>query len=130
MIYLLDTNIVSYLIKGNASIQARIANVPTYQVAVSVVTEAEMLFGVVKRGSPKQLKARVETFLQCARVLEWTREVSIEYAHLRASCESAGTVLGALDMMIAAHALHIDAVLVTRDKAFARVSSLKVEKWD
>lgn len=128
--YLFDTNIVSYLIKGDASIQARIAKVPTYQVAVSVVTEAEMLFGVVKRGSPKQLKARVETFLQCARVLECTREVAIEYAHFRVSCESTGAVLGALDMMIAAHASHIDAVLVARDKAFARIPFLKVEKWD
>lgn len=129
MIYLLDTNIVSYLIRGDVSAQTQLAKVPTYQVAVSVITEAEMLFGVVKRGGPKQLKNRVDAFLQRARVLAWTREVAIEYAHLRTSCESIGAVLAPLDMMIAAHASHIGAILVTRDKAFIRTPTLKVERW-
>jgi tRNA(fMet)-specific endonuclease VapC len=130
-LYMLDTNIVSHVIKGDlAGIRQRLASVPMPNVLVSVVTQAELLYGVAKRGHPQGLATRVREFLIRAQVLPWTQEVAAVYGDLRAACERAGATLAPLDMMIAAHAKAIGAVLVTRDRTFARVpGKLSLEDW-
>jgi tRNA(fMet)-specific endonuclease VapC len=76
------------------------------------------------------LAERVRRFLLRVDVLAWDRDVTRAYADPRASCEARGVSLGPLDMMIAAHAVAAGAVLVTRDKAFSRVSDpLEMENW-
>lgn len=129
--YLLDTNIASHIIKGDdAAIIARLAQIPMNEVAISVVTEAELCYGVAKRGHPAGLAARVREFLIRVEVLPWTREEANVYGDLRASCEAAGITLAPLDMMIAAHAKAVDAILVTRDRAFSRIpGKLPQEDW-
>ena len=131
MIYVLDTNIASYVIKGDPPmVRERLASVPMQEVAVSVVTQAELLYGVAKRGYPEGLTTRVREFLVRVTVLPWTPDVSVVYGNLRASCEAAGVVLAPLDMMIAAHAKALDAVLVTRDRVFSLVpDGLRLEDW-
>ena len=129
MIYLLDTNIVSYIIKGEPTVRSRLIQLPIHQVAVSVVTQAELLFGVAKRGYPSDLVARVNAFLACSAVLPWTTEVARVYAQLRPEGESKGVVLAPMDLMIAAHAACINATLVTRDQAFGLMPGLRVERW-
>jgi tRNA(fMet)-specific endonuclease VapC len=131
MMYLLDTNIASDVIKGDRpGVRERLAAVPMHDVAVSVVTQAELLYGVAKRGHPEGLATRVREFLIRVAVLPWTAEVGQVYGDLRASCESGGIVLAPLDMMIASHAKAIDAVLVTRDRVFGLVpSGLRLEDW-
>ncbi len=131
MIYLLDTNIASHVIKGDLLIvRKRLRSVPMQEVAVSVVTQAELLYGVAKRGYPEGLKTRVREFLVRVTVLPWTPDVSVVYGNLRASCEAAGIVLAPLDMMIAAHAKALDAILVTRDRVFSLVpDGLRLEDW-
>ena len=129
-LYLLDTNTVSYVIKGNfPRVRQRLARVPMAQVAISVVTEAELRFGVERRPEAKQLRIAVEEFLVRVTVLPWDSETAVEYAKLRAALERAGTPLGNLDLMIAAHALGADAVLVTNDAALRRIKRLKTEDW-
>ena len=138
--YLLDTNIASHIIKGDiARVRERLVAVPMHCVAVSVVTQAELLYGVAKRGHPHGLTARVSAFLARVTVLPWTPEVGAVYADFRADCEAAGTPLAPLDMMIAAHAKALDiaaasiegtVLLITRDAAFSHVpGGLKLDDW-
>lgn len=138
--YVLDTNIASHIIKGDLpQVRARLVEVPMHSVAVSAVTQAELLYGVAKRGHPVGLSTRVREFLARVAVLPWTAEVGEVYATLRARCEADGVPLAPLDMMIAAQARALDlaaaavqdsAILVTRDKAFSRVpGGLRLADW-
>ena len=129
--YLLDTNTASHIIKGDRpEILRRLTAVPIESLAISAVTEAELLYGVAKRGHPPALSERVLGFLLRVDVVDWDRHAAQAYANLRAACESSGVSLSPLDMMIAAHAVATGAILVTRDPAFLRVGNgLAVEDW-
>ncbi len=130
-IYMLDTNIASHVVKGTQAVRNRLIQVPMHAITVSVVTEAELRYGVAKRGHPQKLGTLVKEFLIRVDVLPWTQAVAHVYADLRAACEAAGTVLGPLDMMIAAHAKAAGATLVTNDRAFGHIpaGSLALEDW-
>ena len=127
--YLLDTNTVSYIIKGTVPVRDRLIRIPMADVTISVITEAELLFGVARRPEATRLKIAVEEFLLRVDVLPWDSEAARQYAQARASLERRGTTLGNLDLMIAAHALAAQAVLVTNDRAFGRVKQLQIEDW-
>ena len=130
-LYLLDTNIASHVIKGDIPrVRERLAAVPLRSVAISVVTRAELRYGVAKRGHPPGLATRVHEFLIRVEVLSWTPDVADVYGDLRAACEAAGVTLSPLDMMIAAHAKAAKATLVTRDRVFRRIPrGPKLEDW-
>ena len=128
--YLLDTNTSSYIINGKLpAARRRLARHDLSQIAVSVVTEGELRFGVARRPAAIGLAELVEAFLCQVTILPWESPAAATYAHLRAKLERDGKPLGALDMMIAAHALSLDLVLVTSDRAFGRVPDLVVEDW-
>lgn len=130
--YLLDTNIASHVIRGDRPrISQRLAALPMEEIAISAVTEGELLYGLARRNYPALLTERVRQFLLRVDVLAWDHEVTRTYADLRAACEAKGAPLAPLDMMIAAQAVAADAVLVTNDKAFSRVPDpLRMENWD
>jgi len=128
--YLLDTNTASYIIKGNfPRVRERLLKVPMAEVGISVVTEAELRFGVERLPEAVKLKTVVEEFLLRVEVLPWTSETAQHYARLRATLEREGEPMGNLDLMIAAQAMAADAVLVTHDRVFRRVKGLGVEDW-
>ncbi len=128
--YLLDTNTASYVIKGNyPRVRARLLKVPMAEVGISVVTEAELRFGVARRPEATTLKTVVEEFLLRVEVLPWNSEAARHYARIRAVLEKEGEPMGNLDLMIAAQAVAAETVLVTHDQAFRRVKGLKVEDW-
>jgi len=130
MIYLLDTNVASYVIKGNIpQVRQRLVKVPLASVAISVVTEAELRFGVARKPEAARLKIAVEEFLLRINVSPWDSEAAKQYAHVRSALEVSGEPMGNLDLMIAAHALSIQAVLVTNDRVFRRVKQLQIEDW-
>ena len=128
--YLLDSNTSSYVIKGNfPRVREQLLKVPMAEVGISVVTEAELRFGVARKPEAVSLKAAVEEFLLRVELLPWTSEAAQHYAQIRAALERAGEPMGNLDMMIAAQALAAQAVLVTHDRVFRRLKQLKTEDW-
>jgi tRNA(fMet)-specific endonuclease VapC len=127
---LLDTNTVSYIIKGNRPrVRERLLRVAMAEVGISVITEAELLFGLARRPDATNLKTVVEEFLLRVEVLSWDSEAAQQYSKIRATLEGAGEPMGNLDLMIAAQALALALVLVSSDAVFRRVRGLKIEDW-
>jgi len=124
---MLDTNAASAVIKGAApTLDKRLAAGAT---CISVVTEAELRFGLARRPERTALARVVEAFLSQVTILPWTSACARVYATLRAQLEADGTPLGALDLMIAAHALEAGCSLASQDHAFGVVPGLSVEGW-
>ena len=128
--YLLDTNIASYAIKGNVPhVREKLLRIPMSEVSVSVVTEAELRFGVARKPGAARLRLAVEEFLLRVEILPWDSAAAKHYVELRTALDHSGTPIANFDLMIAAHALATDTVLVTHDRVFHRVKQLKVEDW-
>jgi tRNA(fMet)-specific endonuclease VapC len=126
---MLDTNTASSLLKGQRNVLARLAETAPERICLSVVTEAELLYGVAKRPEARKLRAAIDAFLAAIEVLAWSSASARRYATIRAELERRGKPLGALDLFIAAHAVEHDAVLVTNDRAFGGVPGLRLEDW-
>lgn len=126
---MLDTNMVSHLIKEHPAVVQRIVSVPMASLCISAVTEGELLFGLAKRPDAKRLHRVVREFLRRVDVLPWDSAIAEHYGTVRADMERQGKILGPLDLLIAAHAQGMGAVLVTNDRAFAQLSDLQVEDW-
>jgi tRNA(fMet)-specific endonuclease VapC len=127
--YMLDTNIVSYLIRQNAAVVERISVLPVRAICISAITEGELLFGLAKRPDATSLHMLVHELLRCVDVLPWDTSTAKRYGTVRAKLASKGNVLAPLDLLIATHAMSVDAVLVTSDKAFEQVDGLEMENW-
>ena len=128
-LYLLDTNTVSYLIKRHPQVTQHLLAVPMHSVCISAITAGELAFGLAKRPEAVALKAAVNEFLRRVEVLPWDDAVAQTYGTLRAQLQNQGTTLAPLDMQIAAQALHVNAILISSDKAFTKVRNLKSEDW-
>jgi tRNA(fMet)-specific endonuclease VapC len=128
--YLLDTNIVSHLIRQPQGVVAqRIADVGESNVLTSVVVACELRYGAAKRGS-RRLTRQVEAVLGALTIRPLESDIDRTYASIRVALEKKGTPIGAHDMLIAAHARILGAVFVTDNLAeFKRVPALKVENW-
>lgn len=126
----LDTNICSYILRRHpADMVARFAGRDRSQVWLSAAVAAELRFGATKLASP-QFKAAVEAWLAGFDVRPWPVEATHHYAHIRAALERSGQSVGGMDLIIAAHALAEDSVLVTNNaREFLRVPGLAVEEW-
>ena len=131
MIYMLDTNIISYLIKNrDFKLIDRFELISKdHTIAVSSITVAELFYGVKKKRSQK-LEITVREFLYPLDKLPFDENAAFAYGDLRVQLEMSGSVIGAHDMFIAAHAISLDAVLVTNNtREFQRVSNLRMENW-
>ena len=128
--YLLDTNTVSYIVSGlsQAARMQLLRLEGRSAVYLSAISEAELRFGMAKGPKHPVRIAMMERFLAKATVLAWGREEAAAYGELRAGLQAAGSPLGALDTLIAAHALAADAVLVTHDKAFHRLKLVNLNR--
>jgi tRNA(fMet)-specific endonuclease VapC len=124
-----DTNTVSHLMKAHPAVTQRVAAAPMASLCISAVTEGELFFGLAKRPDAKRLHLAVREFLRRVDVLPWDSTIAEHYGTVRADMERRGRILAPLDLLIAAHALSVGAVLVTNDKAFAQVVDLQVEDW-
>jgi tRNA(fMet)-specific endonuclease VapC len=125
-LYMLDTNTVSYIIRGKSPApRAKLASLQHGEVAcISAITEAELQYGLARSPKATVIRSAVEAFFARIQVLPWGREEAQAYGALRAKQEAAGKTLGNFDMLIAAHAISAGAILVTNDKAFLHVTDL------
>lgn len=130
MSYLLDTNICIYIINRKPPhVFEKFRQHRMGDIAISSITAAELAFGVEKSGSARNRQA-LEKFLAPLEILPFDEESIWHYATVRNQLQQQGQVIGALDMMIAAHALAMDATLVTNNtREFERINGLKLENW-
>ena len=127
---LLDTNVLSDLVRNpQGSVAKRLAEVGDVGVCTSIVVAAELRFGAAKKGSDR-LARQLERILSAIEIHAFDAPADAVYAEVRVRLEAAGTPIGANDLLIAAHALAMDCILVTdNEREFARVAGLKVENW-
>lgn len=130
MKYLLDTNICIYVINNRPPhVIQRFRRQALSSVAVSALTVSELAFGTAKSGSQRNL-ATLEKFLAPIDILPFDESCAWQYGQLRAHLNRNGTPIGSIDQLIAAHALAIDAILVTNNtREFQRVPGLRLENW-
>ncbi len=129
---MIDTNTVSYILKGRSPApRTRLSNLNLGEIAcISAITEAELQYGLAKSPKATALRSAAEAFFTRIQILSWGRQEALTYGALRAKQEATGKPLGNLDMLIAAHAIAVGAILVTNDKAFAYVSdTLQTVNW-
>ena len=129
MRYLLDTNIVSFLLRKHAAVARRVVSTPLSDLRISVITEAELRYGVAKRPEATRLNRAISEFLVRIDTVAWNSAASSRYGVLRSDTERQGKTLAPLDLLIAAHALSLDAVLVSNDPVFVNVTGLMLEDW-
>ena len=128
--YLLDTNIASYAIKKRyPAVDQHLERIGEAQVAISAITEGELRFGLARQKEAHRLKAVTEEFLARVEILAWDSAAAGAYGDLRAQLEARGEPVDALDLLIAAHAISAELILVTHDHVFARVKHLRIEDW-
>jgi tRNA(fMet)-specific endonuclease VapC len=123
---MIDTNTVSYIVRGRSpAARVKLAGLGQDEVGcISSVTEAEIRYGLAKTPNAHILRASIEGFLAKIQILDWGRDEALAYGVLRAKLEASGRMLGNMDLMIAAHAIALGAMLVTNDKAFSQVGEL------
>lgn len=131
--HLLDTNILSDLLKNpQGKVAQKISSLPSEErdlLATGIIVAAELRYGVAKSGS-SNLARRVDQLLDAIDILPLEPKADEHYGRIRSQLEKAGTAIGGNDLLIAAHALAIDAVLVTDNvREFKRVKGLRVENW-
>lgn len=127
--YLLDTNIVSCLVRKHPEVAQRARAVPINSLCISAITEGEMRYGLAKRPEALRLHAAVHELLRCLDVMPWDAKVTAHYGATRAELERQGKTLAPLDLLIAAHAKSLGAILVSNDQAFRQISDLTMEDW-
>ena len=129
--YMLDTDTCSYIMKRSSEVLLRrLRRTPISDVCVSVITKAELLYGVEISPRRQQDNTALSAFLQHVDVLDFPDEASVDYANIRAHLKKIGQMIGANDLLIAAHARCLGLTLVTNNVAeFRRVRDLPMENW-
>ncbi len=131
MLYMLDTNICSYIIRNKPqSIKKKLQEVEeNHTVALSSIVVSELLYGATKKDSPKLTKI-VSAFIDNFIIYDYSKISAQSYANIRTDLEKKGQIIGANDLLIASHALSLGAVLVTNNtREFKRVEKLVLEDW-
>ncbi|HEX4855487.1 MAG TPA: type II toxin-antitoxin system VapC family toxin [Limnobacter sp.] len=126
----LDTNICSYILRRHpGEMIERFAGLNKNELWLSAIVAAELRYGAAKIASPR-FKAAIEAWLAGFEVLPWPVNAAHHYAQIRAALERAGKPIGGMDLMIAAHVIAEDSVLITNNaREFHRVPGLAVEEW-
>ncbi|MDE2173694.1 MAG: type II toxin-antitoxin system VapC family toxin [Betaproteobacteria bacterium] len=128
--YLLDTNIVIYVIKRRPMEVLAAFNANSARMAISVITLSELLHGAEKSSRPSANLAVVEDFVSRLEVLPYTAKAAQHYGQIRAALERACEPIGVNDLHIAAHARSEGLTLVTNNAGeFRRVPALQIENW-
>ena len=129
--YMLDTDICSYVIRERPlEVYEKFKKVKVNQLCISVVTYAELIYGVEHSSSREINRPIIDDFVRHLDIITWDREAAEHYGKIRAFLRAKGSIIGSMDMMIAAHARSQNMTLITNnDKHFKRVPKLRIENW-
>jgi len=131
MKYLIDTNICIYIInKRPAAVIEKFKQFELGEIGISTITVSELQYGVAKSTYRKKNEVRLEEFLAPLEILTYDQTAARVYGDIRFQLEKRGRPIGPLDLLIAAHAISQNLVLITNnDKEFKRIEKLKIENW-
>ncbi len=128
-LFMLDTDTVSFALRGVGSVAARLAKHKRSELCLSAITIAELRFGADKRRSPKIHQA-IDRFLSGVDVLAFDNAAGEKFGAIAAALATSGEPIGQMDTLIAGHALSVGATLVTNNQRhFSKVNGLKIENW-
>lgn len=129
--YMLDTDTCSYIMKrSNDRVLRRLQALPVRDICISIISKAELLYGVELSARRQQDDAALKAFLEYAEVLPFLDEAAAHYARIRADLKTRGVLIGANELFIAAHARCQGLTLVTNNtQEFGRVRNLALENW-
>ena len=130
-VYMLDTDISSYIMKrSHDAVLRRLRAVPIRDVCISAITKSELMYGVEVSPRRQRDQPALDAYLRHVEVLEYPGEAAVHYAQIRAALKTAGRMIGANDLFIAAHARSLGLTLGTNNTAeFERVPGLAIENW-
>ncbi len=130
-LYMLDTDTCAFILRRSSqALLDRIRTIPLDRQIMSIVTLAELLYGVQRSSRKKENRVAVDALTRHLGVIDWSRDAAEHYAEIRANLKKKGQLIGANDLMIAAHARSLGATVVTNNvKDFRRVKGLKHENW-
>ncbi len=130
MTFMLDTNICIAIMKGQSKVQSKLHMTSPDDIHISSIVKAELCYGVSKSVHRAHNEQALADFLAVCHVLDWPGEAADTYGEIRVALEKQGRIIGANDLLIAAHAKYINGVLVTNNtREFARIPALTVENW-
>jgi tRNA(fMet)-specific endonuclease VapC len=129
--YMLDTDISSYVMKrSHQAVLDRLLQTQIRDICISVITRAELEYGVAVSPRPAKDRVALDEYLRHVAVLDFPDEASLHYADVRQDLKLRGQMIGANDLLVAAHARFLGLTLVTNnDREFGKVSGLRVENW-
>jgi tRNA(fMet)-specific endonuclease VapC len=129
--YMLDTDTSSYIMKrSNAQVLKRLQRVLIADVCISAISRCELMYGVEVSPRRRQDQAALDVYLRHVAVLDYPSDAALDYAAIRADLKKRGNLIGANDLLIAAHARCLGLTLVTNNmREFSRVQGLKAENW-
>lgn len=131
MIYMLDTNICIYIIKHSpSSVIKKFHSLKMGDIGISSITLAELQYGVAKSTQKTKNYEALSKFISPLEISKFSAEAAEAYGHIRVDLEAKGKPIGPMDLLIAAHALSLDVMLVTHnEKEFKRIKHLRTENW-
>jgi tRNA(fMet)-specific endonuclease VapC len=131
MRFMLDTDICSVLIRGESpKLDARLRAFTPAELCISAITHAELLYGLAKRPKATKLASAVRALIARLQSVAWDGNAAARYADIRSALEKKGSIIGGMDMLIAAHAVSLGLPLVTNNvREFRRVPDLVLENW-
>lgn len=128
--FLLDTDTVSYVLRGQGPAASRLTAHPPSEVCISALTLAELRFGAERRRS-RRLHKIIDVFIASVEVAPFDASCSAAFGRIQAALEAKGTPIGTLDTLIASHALALNVTLVSNNlKHFSKVRGLRVVNWN
>jgi tRNA(fMet)-specific endonuclease VapC len=130
-LYMLDTDISSYIMnRSSAKAIQKLQTVAVSDVCISTITKSELMYGVEVSSRRQKDQRALDIFLWHMDVLDYPSAAAVHYAEIRAFLKTRGTIIGANDLFIAAHARCLGVTLVTNNtREFKRVPGLKIEDW-
>ena len=131
MRYMLDTNICSYILKNHpATVKQKFEEVGTENICISTIVLAELYYGAARHPKGVVIRREIDDFVSRLVVIPWDEIAADHYGAVRSSLEKVGTPVGAMDMLIAAHAKSCGATLVTNNlREFDRINGLTALSW-